>query len=191
MECEWDMAYAMVNHKEFFAEMSVTYLCNAYADSDHACPVRDGMQTCSPPLLAPSVVQRLYQKRADNENDKCHYPLNHHHLLMMPVKMAEVRTDGWFWFFHWLWDKLRLGRRRAIQLPPHCNKFYPFTRGQLRLMDAELYQDLEDLWERQIAEWEDEDDEYGCWLWRHGRGFICPRRHGNSSKTKLYWCWPW
>ena len=36
----------------------------------------------------------------------------------------------------------------------HCNKFYPFTRGQLKQHDPELLRELAALW-REIAMWED------------------------------------
>lgn len=46
-------AYAMVNHKEFFAELSVAYLCNTYEECEK----------CSPPLAAWSVLDRKLVSR--------------------------------------------------------------------------------------------------------------------------------
>lgn len=196
-----DMAYALVNHKEFFAEMSVTYLCNAYTDSDHSPP--HDMDSCSPPLLAPSVVQRIQAKQLlthaqtinnNHDDEECQYT---HHLLVATAETDSATTtsfhkQGWFWLIGWLFDKLRPQHRRlSSQLPPHCNKFYPFTRGQLKAMDRDLYHDFEHIWEVQIAEWQDEQ-EVGCWSgWR--RCFSCAgghRRHDDStSKAKWSSCW--
>lgn len=39
----------------------------------------------------------------------------------------------------------------------HVNKFYPFTRGQLKYYDRKLYTDIQNLW-NEISSW---DDPYG------------------------------
>ena len=39
---------------------------------------------------------------------------------------------------------------------PHCSKFFPFTKGQLRLYDPRVYRCFEKLW-RYIESWEDKD----------------------------------
>lgn len=51
---------------------------------------------------------------------------------------------------------------------PHCNKFYPFTRGQLRYYDAETCALFEQLWS-EISDWDDpfivETNECYCSCW--------------------------
>lgn len=44
-----DMGYCLVDHKEFFAELSVTYWSRGYVELDAAD--RDDILACSPPLL--------------------------------------------------------------------------------------------------------------------------------------------
>lgn len=39
----------------------------------------------------------------------------------------------------------------------HCNKFFPFTRGQLMLYDTVLFNIMDDLW-MEISVWNDADD---------------------------------
>mmetsp|Transcript_24812 Transcript_24812/g.58881 ORF Transcript_24812/g.58881 Transcript_24812/m.58881 type:complete len:87 (-) Transcript_24812:143-403(-) len=36
----------------------------------------------------------------------------------------------------------------------HCNKFYPFTRGQLRFYDKELHDSMQSIW-KTISSWDD------------------------------------
>lgn len=56
-EVDHDMHYCMVDHKEFFAEMSVTYWSRGYQDLDQADPSQ--METCCPPIMEPTVRQRI------------------------------------------------------------------------------------------------------------------------------------
>jgi hypothetical protein len=106
----------MVDEREFFAELSVTYWSNQYKTLDKASHTK--VLQSSPPFLEPKVRSRLGLKPLDNDE---------------PVH--------------------------------HCNKFYPFTRGQLRHYDAETCQIFDALW-TEIAGWEDpfvvEKDCY-CW----------------------------
>lgn len=57
-EVDHDMHYCMVDHKEFFAEMSVTYWSKGYRHLDRADASR--MESCSPPLMEPNVRQRFH-----------------------------------------------------------------------------------------------------------------------------------
>ena len=58
-DCDTDTAYCTINHKEFFSEISVAYLCNSYGSLD--ADIREGdMASCSPPFLS------------DIEDDKIH-----------------------------------------------------------------------------------------------------------------------
>lgn len=57
-EIDCDLAYAMVDHREFFAEMSVTYLSSrGYRELDHA--IHSKMIKASPPIVAPSVHSNI------------------------------------------------------------------------------------------------------------------------------------
>lgn len=117
-EVETDMAYCIVNHKEFFAEISTTFLAHFYHEKDGAGS--QDMLRCSPPFLSAAVIERI----------------------------ADSCGDG------------SLGKYQIIddtnQVIPHCNKFFPFTKGQLRLYDPRVYKCFEKLW--QIIEcWEDRD----------------------------------
>ena len=103
-EQDRDTAYCTLNHKEFFTELSVAYLCDAYihleTDNEKGC-----MMTCSPPFLNNFDEG----KRNHSNNFKCFSPLRH-----------EGKS--------------------------HCNKFFPFTRQQLRSHDPPTYSVLKDLW---------------------------------------------
>ena len=57
---DYDLAYAMVDHKEFWSELSTTYLCNNYAYLDKANKAI--MDHCSPPIMEPHVLERVRQR---------------------------------------------------------------------------------------------------------------------------------
>ena len=142
-ECT-DLAYAMVNVKEFFAEISVSYFSTGYDNvpsTSTSFSSDDAMAQLSPPFMAPNVISRL------NPNV---YSI-HSSFRRRPTRPSS---------------------------PAHCNKFYPFTRNQLRAVDPHLYQVFDDLWRKEIAEWQDDDDTQEqrqrccccCWWW----SFCCP-----------------
>jgi len=127
MKCDRDAAYATINHKEFFSELSVAFLSR-----DYEYNVRDGygsvgnlnqhMDICSPPIMAPDVYQRG-----------------------MEVGKEMGSNQSWM-------ERLRnvlRGRRRG-----HCNKFFPFTRGQLKRFDPHTFAVFQQLW-AEIADWDD------------------------------------
>ena len=117
-EIETDMAYCIVNHKEFFAEISTTYLADFYHEVD--CAGSDDLAKCSPPFISPDVIERIAEKFRDGSLVK-----------------YQIVTDT----------------RKVL---PHCNKFFPFTKGQLRLNDPRVYKCFERLWQI-ISSWEDKD----------------------------------
>ena len=141
----------MVDHKEFFAEMSVTYLSKGYSFLDKA--ENTIIEECSPPLLQPTVTDRVLKKHGIEE------------------PLEEVNSPCWF-----LWNtqmptkpKIRIVnpilqesaiRRSCLDMEP-CNKFYPFTKGQLRYYDETLFKDIQELW-KEIAMWDDPVDETSC-----------------------------
>jgi hypothetical protein len=150
MEEDFDMAYAMVDKKEFFAEMSVAFLCDGYhslSKADHNI-----MEDCSPPLLHPVVTERVMIQHGITEN-----PLDNDGSDLHP-------TSCWT-----LFRGIRRAKPKVRMVDPifseaamsrccvnvqHCNKFYPFTRGQLRYYDPELLCGIRALW-REISMWDD------------------------------------
>lgn len=68
-EVDHDMHYCMVDHKEFFAEMSVTFWSTGYRDLDQADTSQ--MEACCPPIMEPSV-----RKRFDGYKGRLFEPLN-------------------------------------------------------------------------------------------------------------------
>lgn len=242
-----DLAYAMVDKKEFFAEMSVTFLANSYHvldKGDSSC-----MEECCPPILEPNVLNRVveelqqYEQQqsqqqqeqqcnlealyrdssddiTDNKNKTFGAAANHtrisddinfsclsgffrecqrliewtdtgrHRLLF--VQLAEEQSSSSSSLLYAdtavtasraaavVVDSMgdsnegrqsRRPRSRSsslmIDLPfqdyairqncaniKHCNKFYPFTRGQLRFYHKELHDDIESIW-KQISKWVD------------------------------------
>lgn len=166
-------AYAMVDHKEFFAEMSVTYLSNGYSELDYAS--KTDMEECSPPLLQPNVTDRVLQKHGILE-EPFEYPPSQStvpsflsSLSLLGIGAGKPKP------------KLRIvdpimqedAIGRSCLGVTHCNKFYPFTRGQLQYHDPTIFHQIHDLWV-EIAMWDDpEDDRSSCrslrrWLPRFG-----------------------
>ena len=64
-----DMAYALINHKEFFADMSVSYLANCYWEFDGKGSTL--MAKCSPPFLSQDVLQRVQEETKSYECCLC------------------------------------------------------------------------------------------------------------------------
>jgi len=123
-EVDTDVAYCTLDHKEFFAEISVSYLSDFYHDVDGTGSV-DNMTKCSPPFVSPVVLGRM-----EKMQQECHQPVK---------SIVEWR------------DLTKFGRGL-----PHCNKFFPFTKGQLRRYDPRVYKCFTKLWQF-IESWEDID----------------------------------
>lgn len=117
-EIETDMAYCIVNHKEFFAEISTTFLADFYHEVDGAAST--DMKKCSPPFISNEVIERIVDSCGDGSLGK-----------------YQILQD-------------------ANEILPHCNKFFPFTKGQLRLYDPRVYKCFEKIWQY-IEGWEDKD----------------------------------
>ena len=135
------MAYALVNYKEFFAEMSVSYLSSAYRELDETC--RELLDQCSPPLLAPNVVERV-----KSNSTSCFL------VSTEPKTATSSYKKSWFQLF---------SKQSSIQSSSHahCNKFYPFTKGQLKFFDPLLHDTMEKLW-KDIDRWVDDEDDFSC-----------------------------
>jgi hypothetical protein len=153
MEEDYDLAYAMVDKKEFFAEISVAFLCRGYtALNQKDCNI---MEECCPPLLHPVVTERVMKAHGIQDN-----PLENDY-----SENNDMTSSCW-------WSLLRGTRRpkpkvrmvdpifaeaaisRCCVNVDHCNKFYPFTRGQLQYYDPEVFQGIFNVW-REISMWED------------------------------------
>ena len=132
-----DMAYALVNPKEFFAELSVAYWSQGYDKIVRKDATT--MSESSPPFTAPNVIARL---------DPNNY---------------QIATKA-------LFLKVSPFCRPRFRLPPHCNKFHPFTRGQFQHMDPGLFEIFHKLWQ-DIEVWQ--DDEEIQWCGRHNRCWPC------------------
>lgn len=155
MEEDYDLAYAMVDKKEFFAEISVAFLCHGYTHLNKKdC---NNMEECCPPLLHPTVMERVLTMHGLVEHsleDDC----NNH--------CSDVQSCGW----SLPWGILRRRPQPKIRMVDpifaeaatsrccinvdHCNKFYPFTRGQLQHYDRDVFRGIRDVW-KEISMWED------------------------------------
>mmetsp|Transcript_24813 Transcript_24813/g.58882 ORF Transcript_24813/g.58882 Transcript_24813/m.58882 type:complete len:609 (-) Transcript_24813:116-1942(-) len=225
-----DLAYAMVDKKEFFAEMSVTFLANSYHTLDKGnCLCMDG---CCPPILEPTVLGRVvHQLQLQQEQEQKEQQQKGPYGDTDDVDIDTTNCGGteftcWSGLFkecQKLIDWTDTGRQKQLFLPPevdpalsstvdataaatdgvavvnnnsshhdhhtriirrrqqrkkttaslmvdipfqdtavrqncanvkHCNKFYPFTRGQLRFYDKELHDSMQSIW-KTISSWDD------------------------------------
>jgi len=160
----------MVNHKEFFSEMSVTFLAGAYTDFDSEDKMR--MERCSPPLMAPTVVERVQSKGyyvTLVAESTLHYNGASTPLIESEQYLDKVASKVQWPITNSIRGVWQLLSRRDSDLirprVPHCNKFYPFTKGQLEKHDPDLFAVYEELWE-QIGEWKDEAKEKPCFRLR-------------------------
>ncbi len=125
-----DAAYATINHKEFFSELSVAFLSRGY----DACLSSSGsdfnlvtkMEDCSPPMMSPEVIERMRRG-----NHILHAPRYSGNLLIQFFILITSRSDK-----------------------GHCNKFYPFTHAQMKSFDPCTYVIFQKIW-CEIAEWRD------------------------------------
>jgi hypothetical protein len=138
-ETDTDVAYCTLNHKEFFAEMSVSFLSDFYHDVDGTGTVV--MAKCSPPFVAPVIVERIRKQQLLQQTNIQNNGGN--------VVVSRMTKNG-----------------RGL---PHCNKFFPFTKGQLRRYDPRVYKCFVKLWEY-IEGWEDtEKRRCSSCDWLYGR----------------------
>lgn len=150
-EEDFDMAYAMVDPKEFFAEMSVSFWSRGYRQLDYAN--RATMVESSPPLIEPGVVTRLmhmYKLHEDAYEEVGHHGIDScfHKAPRPKVRIVDP-----------IWREAAMVRScRDIK---HCNKFYPFTAGQLKHLDPTLFREMDKLW-NEIAMYEDPSEEPSC-----------------------------
>ena len=146
--------------QEFFAEMSVTYLSNGYRKLDKAD--KAVMESCCPPLIEPNVTDRFLRKYGvgdpiDRDGHCCKL------LASQPSPKMRIVNP----------ELQETALQRSCLGLHHCNKFYPFTRGQLKHHDHVVYEAMKDLW-HEITLWDDEEDDRVCTkylscLWRSCR----------------------
>ena len=148
-ERDFDLAYAMVDFKEFFAEMSVTYWSRGYEELGQSNKSR--MLQCSPPFMEPGVIARVRERLSPEEQRD---------LRVIDANESRPNTfNARFFCFN--------GSSPSPCLI-HCNKFYPFTSGQLKYHDPSTFCVIEKLW-KEVAEWADPQipsccgNGHGCW----------------------------
>ena len=137
-----DLAYCMMDCKEFFAELSVTYLAkhSMFHYLKTASPLN--MADCCPPITEPTVIQRI-----QNSDSK--------HIIRVSTTLNEPDRPI---IIQWIESVKRyLLRSMSNDVTAHCNKFYPFTSGQFQHYDPWLYTEIQRLW-CDVAAWEDPHD---------------------------------
>ena len=143
-DIDYDQAYAMVNHKEFFAEMSVTYLSCHYSELDKND--KTTMVKSCPPLLSPIIMEQI----------KMQYFNDHSISEIDFIRLCGNITNNESNQIHSILSRLiGLDHNTKKKRLPHCNKFYPFTRGQLKHYDPKLYKSISNVWDN-ILLWEDD-----------------------------------
>ena len=153
-----DQAYATINHKEFFAEMSVAFLCKGYKNLDH---IRGPIEKCSPMFMDQTVLERYKDKNETGNRLSSPYYNN-----------TGPKSNNILEF---------LSSLLPSNAHPHCNKFYPFTRGQIESYDPKLAADLCTIWSM-IESWTDLDDT-SCKLFRL---FHCGSKSDLKPKNTVF-----
>jgi hypothetical protein len=178
-----DVSYALVNEREFFAELSVAFLCDSYHHLDNM-PVpplttlgRDDATTTTTTEQY-SCSKDEHYRRYIKESISPPLPpptkgnFESRSLITLLLGSIIIIATG----AQSLWTKLmqcvsscccchgaaeaqhsqRDGTARATPLSFlwHCNKFYPFTRHQLAAFDAEAFALLQELW-KSVESWND------------------------------------
>ncbi len=149
LPCDRDTAYATINYKEFFAELSVTYLSSGYDDHgddnnnnmilDENCHLLS-MHDLSPPFESPEVLNRMDQDQrccsSSSKNEKESGNKRNVISAFCNNLLIILRLQSW---------KMNKG---------HCNKFFPFTKKQLKSFDYNTFILIDQIW-NEIKEWKD------------------------------------
>jgi hypothetical protein len=134
-----DLAYALVDHKEFFAEMSVTFHATGYQHLATRSAV--DLLSCCPPLMERNVIERVTRLGLG-------FPIH----TCVPQKAMHINsTTDWSSF---LVRPIQDWCDQMLFIPSHCNKFFPFTRGQLESFDTDAFLNIRRIWQ-QIEQWND------------------------------------
>ena len=125
-----DAAYATINHKEFFSELSVAYLSRGYDKhvSSSQSKMNIKMADCTPPIMAFDVIQRMEEQETQQGQDS---------ISKECVETYVEHQQNWM-------DKLKQAIGKSGK--GHCNKFFPFTHQQLREFDPLTYAVFSQAW---------------------------------------------
>lgn len=157
-DIDYDQAYALVNHMELFAEISVAYLSCNYSELDQK---EMEMKDCSPPIQSQDIVKAI-EKKMNNEKDSENPFMTKEEwtrlcgdieIINKSKGSRERGSDGFVEMIQRIFHVFSNDRRQRNI--PHCNKFYPFTRGQLRVYDPGLFASFTKIWNI-VRDWEDE-----------------------------------
>ena len=130
-----DTAYATINHKEFFSEISVAFLSFGYRYLNILEQIEEfSMEALSPPFQSPRVLERKQQQQ---NNDGLLNKSLHNFFMKVNSHMFQINTM-------------------------HCNKFYPFTHEQLESFDSDTFASMTAIWDC-IKIWKDPFAIEPCW----------------------------
>lgn len=159
-----DMAYCMVNHKEFFAEMSVAYLSRSYEDVDNDIQYIDLKSNASsdilkltPPLCSPTVLASVVKKYGSDATHHLRpppYTSFEEQIVEDQTKQGNHSRERNSFFYVLISCFTRKDERQYIPSLPVCNKFFPFTSAQFAMYDKELYLNFAKIWD-DINYWND------------------------------------
>jgi hypothetical protein len=175
-EEEMDAAYATINHKEFFAEISVAFLSRGYDPPMVDCFGRRGKK------WKRTEEGRKHDDKCDNNAGCCKdgnrlFNCNDMQQFSPPFMSLEVLARGgalgYFQNHHyhhnhpqyvnnnnchdddcWMQGIVRIFKGNS-RSRGHCNKFFPFTHAQLKYHDPATFEVFQYLWNEVIAQWYD------------------------------------
>lgn len=155
--------------QEFFAEMSVTYLSDNYHELDEED--KTCMARCNPPCLEPTVLERIQQQKLAMTLPEARVKeIGILQRQLTSSNRSETKRKDTSCPLQFLCFLMQCCKPKEERMPrilvPHCNKFYPFTRGQLKYHDISTYRTISELW-REIELWDDPFDDRLC-----GKGFL-------------------
>eukprot|EP00557_Chaetoceros_sp_GSL56_P007242 CAMPEP_0176487302 /NCGR_PEP_ID=MMETSP0200_2-20121128/6051_1 /TAXON_ID=947934 /ORGANISM="Chaetoceros sp., Strain GSL56" /LENGTH=395 /DNA_ID=CAMNT_0017884105 /DNA_START=611 /DNA_END=1798 /DNA_ORIENTATION=- len=165
-----DAAYATINHKEFFSEISVAFLSRGYDfgfwnwtrnkrrkvveggggsggdDVDARVAFHQDMWLCSPPFMSPEVLARKEAFMRSAAHRPGYHTHDYEHIKDKHNK--DWMNNGPSFLIN------ILQRLRGERGGGHCNKFFPFTREQLKVHDPATFAVFQQLW-HEIEQWKD------------------------------------
>lgn len=142
LPCDKDTAYATINHKEFFAELSVAFLSSGHEhldvveDFNKSMPI--SMDSVSPPFQSTDILNRQQLKDSSHNNNRMMNNYSFQSFLLNLIKSIWTQQES------------------------HCNKFFPFTKNQLRSYDSDTFTHVAKCW-ASITQWKDPCSTEPCW----------------------------
>jgi hypothetical protein len=122
------------------------------------------MDTCSPPYTDPIVAERVQQRQLRSTLPQSMGGIPKRQLATITSKLVVVPEESlWKRFVQRLKECFHPNKKKELanRPCPPCNKFYPFTRGQLQHHDMETYRVINELW-REIEQWDDPMEDRIC-----------------------------